>query len=58
MVQINCKVRGSFMAPINLSKEEMENRARTLPESAKWLEGKDVKKVITVPNKLVNIVTG
>ncbi len=56
MVQINGKVRGSFVAPMNLSKEELEKRARTLPESAKWLEGKEVKKVIVIPNKLVNIV--
>jgi leucyl-tRNA synthetase len=30
--------------------------ARQIPEAAKWLEGKEVKKVIVIPNKLVNMV--
>ncbi|OHA16831.1 MAG: hypothetical protein A3C79_00685 [Candidatus Taylorbacteria bacterium RIFCSPHIGHO2_02_FULL_45_28] len=57
MVQINGKTRGSFVAPVDTSKEELEKRAKAIPESAKWLKGKDVKKVIVVHNKLVNIIT-
>ncbi len=56
VVQINGKMRGSFTVPIDISKEELENRARTLPESAKWLEGKSIMKIVVVPNKLVNFV--
>ena len=28
------------------------------PESAKWIEGKQIRKVIYVPKKIVNIVVG
>ncbi len=55
-VQINGKMRGSFKAPIDTSKEELEKLAQSIPEAAKWLEGKKVVKIIVVPNKLVNIV--
>ncbi len=56
IVQINGKMRGSFVAKYDSSKEDLEKIARVLPESVKWLEGKIVQKVIVVPNKLINIV--
>jgi leucyl-tRNA synthetase len=56
MVQINGKVRGSFMVPVDSSREELESRAKALPEAAKWIAGGQIKKVIVVLNKLVNIV--
>ncbi len=56
MIQINGKTRGSFTAPIDTSKEELEKLAKDSPEGKKWLEGKSISKVIVVPNKLVNIV--
>jgi leucyl-tRNA synthetase len=56
VVQVNGKVRGSFKAEANTSKEELERQAREVPEVKKWLEGKQVEKIIVVPNRLVNIV--
>jgi leucyl-tRNA synthetase len=56
MVQINGKTRGSFTAPTDTSKEELEKLAKESPEGKKWLEGNTIKKVIVVPNKLVNFV--
>jgi leucyl-tRNA synthetase len=56
IVQINGKMRGSFTVPTDSSQEELENRAKAIPEALKWIEGKEVKKIIVVPNKLVNIV--
>lgn len=56
VVQINGKMRGSFTAAMDAHKEELEKSARAIPEAAKWLEGKQVIKIVIVPNKLVNIV--
>jgi len=56
ILQINGKMRGSFICPLNSDKEALESTAKTLPEAQKWLQGKDVKRVVVVPNKLVNIV--
>lgn len=58
VVQINGKMRGSFTTTADNSKEELERLAKSIPEASKWLEGKSIKKVIVVPNKLVNIVIG
>ncbi|WP_269605567.1 leucine--tRNA ligase [Prochlorococcus marinus] len=56
MIQINGKVRGSIAASKNLSKEELENIAIKSEAALKWIEGKEPKRIIVVPNKLVNIV--
>lgn len=55
-LQVNGKTRGSFMAPTGTGKDELEKRAREAPEAKKWLENKQIKRVIVVPDKLVNIV--
>ena len=41
-----------------MSKEEVEKVALSHENSAKWLEGKTIRKVIVVPKKIVNIVLG
>ncbi|WP_223903037.1 leucine--tRNA ligase [Lactobacillus laiwuensis] len=56
MVQVNGKLRGNFTAAVDLDKGEVQKQALALPHVQKFLQGKDVKKVIVVPNKIVNIV--
>jgi len=56
VVQINGKIRDKFTAPAGTAKEELEAKAKALPNVQKWLEGSAVLKTITVPDKLVNIV--
>ena len=58
ILQINGKLRDKVVMPINLDKAETEKLALAQPKIAEMLEGKEVKKVIVVPNKLVNIVIG
>ena len=53
-VQVTGKVRTRIDVPADASKEDMEAAAREA--ATKWLEGKNVVKVICVPGKLVNIV--
>ncbi|MBA1395131.1 hypothetical protein EQ500_14865, partial [Lactobacillus sp. XV13L] len=56
MVQVNGKLRGSFTAPKDENKEELEKKALAISHVQKFLADKEVKKVIVVPNKIVNIV--
>lgn len=55
-IQVNGKVRAEMLIPKDTSKDEMEKLALSSHDIAKWLEGKEVKKVIVVPEKVVNIV--
>jgi leucyl-tRNA synthetase len=55
-VQINGKVRGHLTVPTGADKESVEKAAFTDPALAEHLVGKEVKKVIVVPGRLVNIV--
>jgi len=56
VVQVNGKVRGKFQAPNNAPRDEVEKIALELENVTKFTDGKTVRKVIVIPNKLVNIV--
>lgn len=57
-VSFNGKARFNLEVPADTAKEDMERMAISHESSAKWLDGKTVKKVIVVPGKIVNIVVG
>jgi len=56
VVQVNGKVRGKFQAPNNAPQDEVEKIALGLENVVNFTEGKTVRKIIVIPNKLVNIV--
>ncbi|HEC2149739.1 TPA: leucine--tRNA ligase [Staphylococcus delphini] len=56
VVQVNGKVRAKIEIPKDMSKVDMEATALANDNIKAAIEGKDVKKVIAVPQKLVNIV--
>jgi leucyl-tRNA synthetase len=56
VVQVNGKVRGKLDAAVDTPKETLEALALAQENVQKFLAGVTVKKVIIVPNKLVNIV--
>ena len=56
VAQINGKVKDKILIPANISKEEMEGIALQNEKIVSLIDGKQVVKVICVPNKLVNIV--
>jgi leucyl-tRNA synthetase len=59
VVQVNGKLRGSITIAKTMAKEAVEQHAIAQPFVQKFLEdGATVRKVIVVPNKLVNIVVG
>jgi len=59
VVQVNGKLRGSITVARTADKNSIEQQAVTQPFVQKFLEdGASVRKIIVVPNKLVNIVVG
>ena len=58
VVQINGKVRDKLTVAPGTAKDVLEQDALALSGIQKWMEGKQVRKVIVVPDKLVNVVVG
>jgi leucyl-tRNA synthetase len=56
VVQVNGKLRGRFLAPVDSDREALREAALADEKVAKFTTGKTIRKVIVIPNKLVNIV--
>jgi leucyl-tRNA synthetase len=56
MVQVNGKLRSKISIAADADKEAIEAMALTDDNVAKFIEGKEVRKVIVVPGRLINIV--
>jgi leucyl-tRNA synthetase len=56
IVQVNGKLRDRITVPADISKEDAEKTGLASPGGAPYLEGKQVRKVVVVPGRLVNIV--
>jgi leucyl-tRNA synthetase len=56
VVQVNGKLRGNVTVAAGAGQEEAESAAREDESIARWLEGKTVRKVIYIKDKLVNFV--
>jgi len=56
VVQVNGKVRAKLEAPVDMDKADMEAMALADENVGRFLDGLSVRKVIVIPNKLVNIV--
>ncbi|MGM0479213.1 MAG: leucine--tRNA ligase [Bacteroidota bacterium] len=55
-VSFNGKMRFKAELPTNMSKEDVEKEVLAMEKAQKYLEGKDPKKVIVVPGRIVNVV--
>jgi leucyl-tRNA synthetase len=56
VVQVNGKLRGKISVAANLPRDEIEKLALAEENVQRFTQGQTVRKVIVVPNKLVNIV--
>ena len=56
VVQVNGKVRGRVKVPAAADKATVEALAKTDANVQRYIEGKPIRKLIVVPQKLVNIV--
>ena len=59
VLQVNSKVRSRITVPAGISREEMEALARTDESIQKHIANSgSIRKIILIPDKLVNIVVG
>jgi len=56
VVQINGRVRDHIQVPVGLDNKRMEEVVLSQPKIVNLIQGKELVKVICVPNKLVNLV--
>lgn len=57
-VSFNGKARFNISVAADTPREEVERIALENENAAKWIEGKTIRKIIVVPNKIVNVVVG
>ncbi|MET0808905.1 MAG: class I tRNA ligase family protein, partial [Pseudoxanthomonas sp.] len=55
-IQVNGKLRGTIDVAADLPRDQIEAMARAEPNTAKFMQGLAIRKVIIVPGKIVNIV--
>jgi leucyl-tRNA synthetase len=56
VVQVNGKLRDRLRIPVSAEEEKVKEMALASPKVRRHIEGKEVRKTIFVPKKLVNIV--
>jgi len=56
VIQVNGKVRQKIRVDTGISDEELKSLSLNEPRIQEWIQNKNIKKVIVVPKKLVNIV--
>ena len=56
VLQVNGKVRGRLSVPFGTPQGEIEKLALADPKAQQFIDGKQVVKIIVVPDKLVNVV--
>jgi len=56
VIQVNGKVRDKIEVEVDISEEKAKELAISREKVKKWFEKKEIKKVIFVPGKLINIV--
>ena len=56
IVQVNGKLRAKIMSPLNSSQEHVESLVFSDESITRFTNGKEIVRVIMVPNKLVNVV--
>ena len=56
MVQVNGKLRDEILVSLNETEEDIKNKALNAPKALKFIQDKEVVKIIVVKQKIVNIV--
>jgi leucyl-tRNA synthetase len=55
-VSFNGKLRFKLMLPLTMQAAEVEKAVKEDPQSRKWIENKQIKKIIFIHGKIINIV--
>ncbi|MBN2747117.1 MAG: leucine--tRNA ligase [Bacteroidales bacterium] len=57
-VSINGKMRFKQEFPIDMPQDHISAEIVKMPEAQKWIEGKTIRKIVVVTNRIINIVVG
>ena len=57
-VSFNGKMRFKIELPLDMPKDEVEKTVLADERTAKWIDGKTVRKFIFVPKKIINVAIG
>lgn len=55
-VQVNGKVRAEIEIAVDADSDQVKNMVLQIPAIIKWIDGKEIKKFIYVPGKIISIV--
>ena len=55
-IQINSKIKAKMTLPVDMGQKEIEDLVKANADIAPLLEGKQIKKFILVPKRLINII--
>ena len=55
-IQVNGKLRGTIKLPVDCDQDEAREKALAHPSIVKYLEEAEPRKVIVVPNRIINVV--
>ena len=58
VIQVMGKTRGAIQVPAQADKQAQEKYARESELAQRYIEGKEIKKAVVVPGRLVNFVVG
>ena len=58
VVQVNGKVRDRFDVSADITSQQAEEKALASEKIQEWIDGQEVKRVISRPPNLVNVVVG
>jgi leucyl-tRNA synthetase len=56
MIQVDGKLRDKANFNNDISKEELIEKVKEREKVKKWIEGKEIKDIVYVPKRLINIV--
>jgi len=56
IIQVNGRVRDKIEVEVGISEKKAKELALSQEKIKKWFAGKRIKKVIFIPNKLINFV--
>jgi leucyl-tRNA synthetase len=55
-IQVNGKVRAEIEVTLDATEDDVRNMVMQIPDILKWTEGKEIKKFIFIPKKIISIV--
>ena len=56
VVQVNGKTRGSFQSPLGAEQDFLEKTALEIPSVMRDMRGRPARRIIIIPNRIINIV--